>query len=227
MVKRKLNKSDCWVVIPSYNEQKHIKTVVRKVKKQGFHNVVVVDDGSKDKTSSEGYAGGAFVLRQVINLHKGASMRTGAEFAIRKGAKAIIYLDGDGQHEPEELPHFLNELNAGKDIVFGARKEVKKMPFQRRLGKVLISNGVRFLFGMNVKDVLSGYRAFTTDVYEKILWSSSDYKVETEMVIRTGKAHLNYSEITISTIYHDRYKGVDPLNGIVILLHLFWWRIAK
>lgn len=217
---------DCWVIVPAHNEHRHIADVVLRCNAVGFPNVIVVDDGSKDQTFAIASEAGAVVLRHKINLHKGAAMLTGAIYASKHGAKALVFLDGDGQHAPEELPAFLKELNKGNAVVFGSRKEVKKMPVQRRLGKFLTSGAVRFLFRIRVADVLSGYRAITTAAFYKIRWLSTDYAVESEMVARVGMQQLQYSQIEISTIYHDKYKGVTFLDGLKILMKLLWWRLS-
>lgn len=217
---------DCWVVIPAHNEHRHIADVVRRCKKAGFPNILVVDDGSKDNTFSLASQSGAIVLRHKINLHKGAAMLTGAIYATKHGGKALVFLDGDGQHAPEELPAFLRELNKGNQVVLGSRKEVRNMPVQRRLGKFITSGAVRFLFRIRVADVLSGYRAITSDAFYKIRWMSKDYAVESEMIARVGMQQLKYSQITISTIYHDKYKGVTFLDGLKILSKMLWWRVS-
>ena len=223
----KIKKKDTWIIIPAYREGKRIADVVKRVKKQGFSNVVVVDDGSPDKTREKAEAAGAIVLRHIINMHKGASMLTGSVFALKNGAKALVFVDGDGQHAPEEIPLFLKELNAGHDIVFGARRESKKMPFQRRLGKLLVRNAVRILYDISLHDVLCGYRAMTQKGFQKVKWTSRDYNVECEMVAMAGKKNLKYKEITISTIYHNKYKGVTMLHGFGFLWKLLWWKVAK
>lgn len=220
-----MKKGDVWVIALAYNEQRHIGDVVKQCKKEGFKKVVVVDDGSKDHTTERAQEAGAIVLRHAVNMHKGAAMKTGAEYALVKGAKAIIFLDGDGQHSPSELSMFLDELNKGYDIVFGARKVGRNMPIVRRLGKILTGITARLLYGMKIHDVLSGYRALRSEAYEAIKWSSLGYTVESEMVARAGKANLKYSEITIKTIYHDKYKGVNVAHGISIMGKMLWWRL--
>jgi UDP-N-acetylglucosamine---dolichyl-phosphate N-acetylglucosaminyltransferase len=218
--------TDYWVIIAAYYEEKHISDVVRRVKKQGFKNIVVVDDGSKDKTTSLAQKEKVIVLRHMVNLGKGAAMKTGAEYALLNGAKGVIFLDGDGQHKPEELPLFVKELRKGYDIVFGYRKLNEHMPFVMRFGNWFISTIVRVLYRMDLHDVTSGYRALSARAYEQIRWTSRDYRVEVEMIARAGKQHLNYSQFEIATIYHDKYKGTTFLDGFPIVGNLLWWRIS-
>jgi UDP-N-acetylglucosamine---dolichyl-phosphate N-acetylglucosaminyltransferase len=217
---------DCWIIIAAYYEEKHISDVVKRVKAQGFKHIVVVDDGSKDKTSVLAQKEGATVLRHIVNLGKGAAMKTGAEYAFLNGAEAAIFIDGDGQHKPEELPLFMKELRKGYDIVFGYRKRNTHMPFVMRFGNWFISALVRTLYKMDLHDVTSGYRALTKRAYEEVRWSSRDYRVEVEMIARAGKQHLKYKQFQITTIYHDNYKGTTFLDGFPIVGNLLWWRIS-
>ena len=97
-------------VIPAYNESKYIGDVVRETRKY-VDEVIVVDDASKDNTGEIARRMGAVVLRHCINLHKGATLKTGCEAAIGLGAKIILTLDGDGQHNPDEIPQLLEKLD--------------------------------------------------------------------------------------------------------------------
>src|SRR3989338_298886 len=98
-----------WVIIPAYNEEKNIKGVIQKTKKY-VKNIVVMDDGSNDETYETAKSTGVIVLRHIVNLGKGAGLKTGCDFALKQGADAIIILDADAQHEPAEIPNFLREL---------------------------------------------------------------------------------------------------------------------
>jgi len=97
--------------------EKHIEKVIKEAKKFA-KNILVVDDGSKDKTSFIAKNSGAFVLRHIVNLGKGAALKTGCEFAIKNNAEKIIALDADGQHDPKEIPNFVKALDKA-DVVFG------------------------------------------------------------------------------------------------------------
>jgi UDP-N-acetylglucosamine---dolichyl-phosphate N-acetylglucosaminyltransferase len=221
-----MKQSDIYVILPSYNEHVRIAPVVKAVRKQGFEHVVVVDDGSRDDTSEVARKAGAIVLCHIVNLGKGGAMKTGADFALEQGAKAIIFMDSDGQHRPEELPLFVAKLEKGYDIVFGSRKRTKHMPAIRRLGNFVITTVVRMFYRMDLRDVTSGYRAMTMKAYRKIRWDSRDYSVESEMIARAGKNNLKYTEFEIATIYHDKYKGMTIFAGLRIVWQLIWWRMT-
>src|SRR3989344_2700198 len=214
-----------WAVIPAYNEGKNIASIVKKTKKY-VDNVLVVDDGSKDKTKEIAEKSGAFELRHIINVGKGSALKTGCDYAIRKGAKFIVALDADAQHDPEDIPRFAKKLRK-YDIVFSYRRVSRKMPFVLRFGNWFISGIVRFLYGVNLNDTQCGFRAFSKEAYKKIRWSASDYSMESEMVARVGKQRLKYVQIPIETIYSDKYKGTTVIDGIKIVLNMLWWRLIN
>jgi len=202
------------VVIPAFNEAKRISRVLSDVKKEGF-NFIVVDDGSKDKTwlVAEKYT--PFVFRHPINLGKGAALKTGCEAGFKMGADAIIIMDSDGQHKASDLNKFAKALR-NNDIVFGAR-DFGKIPFIRLLGNRLITTVVRLLFGIRVRDILCGFKAFTKKAYRKINWNSIGYSVETEIVAMTGQNKLANCEVSIATVYYDKFKGLTVEQGIGIV----------
>ena len=211
-----------WAVIPAYNEQKNIADIVNKTKKHVGH-AIVVDDGSTDKTKEFAEKSGAVVLRHLINLGKGATLKTGCDFAVKRGAKFMIVLDADAQHKPDDIPRFMEKLKR-YDIVFGYRKASGKMPAVLQFGNWLISNIVRVLYDINLNDTQCGFRAFTRKAYKKIRWDVSDYSMESEMIAKAGKQKLKYVQIPIQTIYSDKYKGTTIIDGIKIVLNMVWWR---
>jgi len=212
-----------WVIIPALNEEKHIGTVISKTK-HFIKNVVVVNDGSKDRTAESSEKAGAVVISHAVNLGKGAALRTGCSFAMRKGAQKVVLLDADSQHEPEEIPKFLKLLERS-DIVFSYRTRRENMPSVLKFGNSLISYMIFLLYGIRIKDTQCGYRAFNSRIYKKIRWKSSDYSMESEMVANVGKKKIKYSQLPIRTIYADNYKGTTVLDGIKIVFDLLWWRI--
>ena len=214
---------DVWVIIPAYNEEKTIKDVILKVKEY-CDNVVVVDDGSQDKTANSAQEAGAVVLEHMINLGKGAALKTGCDYAYKKRAQKLILMDADGQHEAEEIPQFVDLLN-NFDIVFSYRGFNKKMPWIFKLGNQFLTWITCVLYKMKLNDTQSGYRALTRDTYRKIRWKVNDYSVENEIIANAGKKHLKYKQIPIQTIYKDNYKGTTILDGLKIILNMFFWRL--
>lgn len=217
--------NDTWVIIPAYNEEKRIKEVIQKTKRYA-KNIIIIDDGSKDDTYKTATKLNITVLNHIVNMGKGAALKTGCDYAIKKGAKKLIVLDADAQHEPKEIPKFIKNLNKA-DIVFSYRQLNKNMPFILKFGNWFIRSVTKALYNINVKDTQSGYRAFTAKAYKKIRWDACDYSMESEMITSAGKHHLRYKEIPIQTIYSDRYKGTTIIDGMKIVLNLIWWRLTK
>jgi len=221
-----LNKknNNIWVIIPAYNESNKIHEVIKKVLKY-VKNVVIVDDGSKDNTYKEAKKEKVYVLRHIVNMGKGVALKTGCDYVIKKGAKILIAIDADGQHNPDEIPIFLEEIK-DCDIVFGYRRYSKRMPLILRYGNFFISKSTKLLFGVKIRDTQCGYRAFTKETYKKIRWKSSDYSVESEIIANVGKNHLRYKEIPVQTIYSDKYKGTTIVDGVKIVFNMILWKIG-
>ena len=212
-------------IIPALNEYAKLGEVVKQVL-QHVDEIVVVDDGSKkplkDLLPS---LSNLFMLRHRINLGKGAALKTGVEFAKIRQADFVVFIDADGQHNPEEIPSFIAPLADNEaDIVFGVRKFHKKMPFVARCGNYFLTKTLQLFFNISISDTQSGFRSFRIDVYPKIVWNSPRYAVETEMIVNVGKNNTRFIEVPIQTIYHDNYRGTTVVDGIRIFLNMIIWK---
>ncbi|MBD3164394.1 glycosyltransferase [Candidatus Woesearchaeota archaeon] len=217
--------SSIFAIIAARNEERNIYNIIKKTMNY-VDKVIVVDDGSVDFTKKEAEKAGAVVLRHIINLGKGAALKTGCRHALSRKADIIVLIDADGQHKPEDIPKFLEKLK-NNDIVFGIRKRNKNMPLLLRFGNWGIDKVSSILYSIDIPDTQCGFRAFKADIYKKIKWQSPDYSMESEMVANVGKKNLKYSTVTISTIYSDKYKGTTISDGIKIVLNLFWWKLSR
>ena len=220
-----MKKGKIWAVIPAYNEEKSIGKIINETRKY-VGKVIVVDDGSKDKTAAIARKSNTVVLSHIVNLGKGAALKTGCDFAVKNRAEIIVALDADAQHEPKEIPRFL-EIIKNNDIIFGYRKLNKKMPLVLKFGNWFIGKTIKLLYGVNVKDSQCGYRAFTKDAYKKIRWSALDYSMESEMIAKAGRHNLRHGEVPIQTIYSDKYKGTTIIDGVKIVMNMLLWRFIK
>jgi glycosyltransferase involved in cell wall biosynthesis len=213
------------VIIAAYNEEKEIAKVIRRTKKAANVDIIVVNDGSKDKTSEYATKEGVIVLDHLINLGKGAALITGCDYADNKGYTHIVLVDGDGQHEPEDIPRFLKTVQK-TDIVFGYRK-VGDSPQVYRFGNWFLSSLSKILFGKYIYDTQCGFRAFTTKAYRQIKWKSRQYAVESEMIFRSKG--LKYKQIPIKNIYDENHKGVDNgttvFDGVKIGMQMIKWKL--
>lgn len=202
-------------LIPAYNEEKTIADVIIKTKPY-VDQVTVINDGSVDSTAEKAKQAGATVISHKVNLGKGAALKTGCEYVLQQGAQNIVVLDADGQHDPAEIPRFMEALEQ-HDVVFSYRQVPDTMPFMMRFGNSFINRALKMIYSVNIEDSQCGYRAFTAAAYPKIRWDAQDYYVETEMILRVGKKRLKHASIPIETIYTDEYKGTTVLDGIKIV----------
>ena len=217
---------NAFVIIPAFNEEARIGKVVRETQKYG-RNVVVVDDGSSDGTYAEAAKTKATVLRHVINLGKGAALRTGSEYADRCGADAIVYIDSDGQHSPKDIPRLLRELR-NSDIVFAHRNlGSAHMPLTKKAGNFVLNKMLALFFGIKILDTQCGFKAMTRKAYAKMELMSNSYTIESEIAAKTGKHNLRFRQVPIETIYGDKYKGTDVFDGISIALNMLWWKFTR
>lgn len=215
-----------FIVVPAYNEHRHIGLVLDDLHKLGYKHIIVVDDGSKDDTSEIAKKKKAVVLKHIVNMGKGAAAKTGCEYALKQGADVIVLIDADRQHEAEEIPKFLIVLK-NKDIVFGHRAFNKQMPLIFRIGNRCINWATKVLYGMCLQDTQCGFRAMTAKAYKKVRWESTGYEMESEMIANAGKHNLKYAELPIKTIYADRHKGTTFIDGLKIVGNMLIWRFKK
>lgn len=210
------NKRRLFAVIPARNEEKHIRDVVHKTNNY-VEGIIVVDDASSDKTGDLARAEGAYVVRHMINLGLGGSLKTGCDAALLMGATHIVTIDGDGQHDPEEIPKLFAALKDNNaDAVFGERPFNANMPLVKKLGNYFFHIYSKYLFGIKVRDTQTGFRLFTAEAYKKIRWESRDYAVASEMLINAENKKIRYVSQEVRTIYHDTYKGTTILDGVKI-----------
>jgi len=200
-------------LIPAHDEAPRIGAVVRVA--AAHLAVLVVDDGSGDATAELAEAAGARVLRQRPNQGKGAALRAGFARAIADGALAVITLDGDGQHDPAELPRFLGaEHEHPAELIVGAR-DFGRMPLIRRLsntaGTILLSAAV----GRWIRDNQSGYRLVGRRLMAAMLASREDgFAFEVEMIAVCLREGWPIRWVPISTIYGDERSHIRPLRHL-------------
>lgn len=218
-------RSTAWVVIPGWNEEKYIRTVLAKVAKV-TSNIIVVDDGSTDSFARIARTFTPHVLSHAVNLGKGAALKTGCDYAFSKlKASAVIFMDSDDQHDPDDLHKFFQALDEQHQVIFGVRAFDQNMPLVRILSNRALSLIVKFLFGTYVPDIPSGYKALTSTAYKRVKWEATDYSVEMEIAVKVAKYRLDFIPIPVKTIYHDLVRGMTVLDTMGMFGKLLLWRI--
>lgn len=213
-----------WVVIAAYNEAAVIEQVVAGVVQAGW-KVAVVDDGSRDETRARARAGGAIALRHAINLGQGAALQTGIDYALRRGAEAIITFDADGQHDPGDIPTIVDAL-AKHDIVLGSRfLGSVEGATQRRMvmlrAAVMMSNR---LAGLKLTDAHCGLRGFRATAAPALRITQDRMAHASELLKKVQASGLSYTEVPITVRYtdHSKAKGQTGFQAIRILFDYFF-----
>ena len=201
------------ILIPAYNEEKKVREVIQKVRERGF-KAVVVDDGSTDGTTQAVRDSGAYVLTHAANRGKGYAIRTGFEWVIQNGFEAVIIMDADGQHHPNEIEDFLSVLTPVEaDIVVGNRmNSPQQMPFIRRWTNLLMSAIVSAVAGQNIPDSQCGYRALTREALGTLDLKTDRFEIESEMLMQAGRKGLKIKSIPITCLYLDERSHIRPLQ---------------
>jgi glycosyltransferase involved in cell wall biosynthesis len=197
-------------LIPGFNEGPRIGAVVTAA--LAHLPVVVVDDGSMDDTAVRAEAAGATVIRQLPNQGKGAALREGFRYALDAGAEAVVTLDADGQHDPTEIPRFLEAFAATNPGLIVGQRNFRQMPPMRRLsntmGGLLLSAAV----GQSIADNQSGYRLVERRLVAALLESKQDgFAFEVEMIARCIALDLPLAWVPIRTIYAGEPSHIRPL----------------
>jgi len=218
-------------IVPEYNEGQRAVDTINSILRFSKNLVIVIDDGSDDnsyelleKEFSKNRR--VVLLKHLINLGKGATMKTGIRMAKKKKIEAVIFIDADGQHNPKHLIDFEKALE-NNDLVFGFRSMGTEMPVIRKWGNIFSLNLIKTLFKIKRSDLLCGYFGFNLQIYPKIKWISSRYGVETEIAARAGKNRIGFKEVKVDTIYIDKYKGVTIFDAFKILFKLPFWYFEK
>lgn len=214
------------VIIPAYNEERFIGSVVLKVR-QHAEKVIVVDDGSTDGTAEIAQAAGAIVVKHATNKGKGVALNTGFQQARLLEPEVVVLLDGDGQHLPEEVPLLIAPVVRGEaDIVIGSRYLEKRsqVPAHRVWGHQAFNWLTNVISGTRITDSQSGYRAFSARALELISFNSESFSVESEMQLLARQHNLRLAEVSVTIRYSDKPKrsvighGLVVLNGILRLV---------
>lgn len=202
------------VILPGYCEEGRIGLVVKKTLKH-CDSVIVIDDGSPDKTAEEAKNAGAFVIRHSINMGKGRALKTGCEYAVSNNHDFLITLDADGQHDPDEIPAFVKEYrNSGCPVLIGNRMgQAEVMPFVRRITNRFMSWLLSRRIGQRIPDTQCGYRLYAKRVFPHYLRFKSDgYAAESEVLLLLASTGIKIGSVPIKAIYGDEKSKIRPLR---------------
>lgn len=219
-----------WVFIAAYNEERTIGAVIDGAKTV-TPNIVVVDDCSRDLTSTIARQHGAVVLRHIINRGKGAAIRTGTTFALAHVADIIVHFDADGQHHAKDIPALIAPIERGEaDVVLGSRFLQDSITNISKAKKILLKLGIFFTWvmsGIRLSDAHNGMRAFSRNAAEKITITEDRFAYASELIDEMRRLKLRYTEVPVTITYTDysRQKGQRSINAIAIGLKMIWKKL--
>ena len=211
-------------ILPAFNEEVSIGSMVLHARQHVDH-VVVIDDGSKDRTSEVAELAGAEVIRHPKNLGKGMALRTGFEHAGKNGCKVVITMDSDGQHDPDDIQKLISPiLNKEADIVNGSRylnETDKNTPFYRRIGQNILDKATNLNAGLQITDTQSGFRAFARHTLPAFRFKSNGLAIESEMLIDAANAGFRIKEVSIGVRYDVDGSSENPIaHGLKVLANV-------
>jgi glycosyltransferase involved in cell wall biosynthesis len=198
-------------LIPAYNEERYVTEVVKGA--SVFLPVLVVDDGSKDDTAFKAGSAGAEVLLQMPNKGKGSALREGFRLALAQGYDAVITLDADGQHNPNEIPVFIQEFIARQpDLIIGQR-DFSIMPTVRKMSNTIGTHLFSWAVKQAIPDNQCGYRLVSRRLMLELLEPAEQgYEFEVEMIVKCIQYHFALDWVPVSTIYGDEISHISPLK---------------
>lgn len=204
------------VVVPAYHEAGRIGAVVSGIKRW-IGDVIVVDDGSGDATAEEAETAGAIVVRHVRNMGKGTALETGFRKAREGGYAYVITMDGDGQHDPADIPVFMRAYREGvAPVLVGSRMgDVKTMPLVRLLTNRFMSWLLSREMGQRVPDTQCGYRLYAMDVLAGVPAASGGFAAESETLMDLSQRGVRIGSVPVATIYGTEKSKIHPVRDAI------------
>lgn len=198
------------IVIAAYNEEKVIGSVIKDLRKEGYKNIVVVNDGSKDNTGDVAKKSGVIVLEHIINRGQGAALKTGTNYALRLGAEIIVHFDADGQMRAKDIKKIITPISNRKvDVTLGSRflGKAENIDVAKKVVLKLARLVVFVLYGLWLTDSQIGFRALSKKAAEKIEITSDKMEHAGEILGEIKKKKLKYKEIPVTIKYTDYSKA--------------------
>ncbi len=206
------------VIIPAYNAADSLPALFeRTIVVLPKENIFLVNDGSHDSTEQIGEKYGVQVISHASNVGKGAALQTGFDAVLKNIFDAVITMDADLQHRPEDIPRFIEMYERTKcDVIIGNRLQNKQgMPIHRVLSNTITTGLVRIRTGKSISDSQSGFRFITRNIIEQITLSSTGFEAETEFLIKAASLGASFGSIPIKTIYAGEKSNMTHLQTTV------------
>ncbi|MBQ6218548.1 MAG: glycosyltransferase family 2 protein [Methanosphaera sp.] len=210
------------VLLPAYNEEVAIASMIL-LSSEYADEVIVIDDGSSDRTREVSQMAGATVLYHNVNKGKGVALKTGFEYA--KNFDIVVTIDADGQHNPSEIPILIKPILDGEaDIVNGSRylnNQDTSTPKYRRVGQSVLDTATNIASGIKLTDSQSGFRAFSSESIQSFNFDSEGFGIESDMLIEAAENNLRIVEVEITVRYDVNTTTANPVvQGLTVLLRV-------
>ncbi len=208
------------IVIPVHNEHEAVGDVIDRIRRKGF-DVVVINDGSTDRSGEIAEQHGAVVITNAMKMGKGASLRRGFAYILEQKYDGIVTVDGDGQHDADDLDAIVQMAETyPQSVIVGSRMScVHDMPIIRLMTNKIMSWMISGLCGQNILDTQCGYRYIGTEILHSILLESTGYEIETEVLVKACRAGYPVYSVPVRTIYSCEKSKIHPLRDT--------WRFLK
>jgi glycosyltransferase involved in cell wall biosynthesis len=206
--------------IPAYNEELHIESLIKSAQNH-VDSVVVCDDGSTDNTASIAKNAGAIVISHKTNKGYGAAIISLFDYARENNVDVMITMDGDGQHNPDQIPLLLNTISKHNvDVVIGSRflNNSIEAPGYRQRGIKIITSTANYGTDLKVSDSQSGFRAYSKNAIDVIHPSEENMSVSTEILFKISHKGLSLAEVPITVSYDGDTSEHNPVShGVSVL----------
>lgn len=211
-------------LIPAYREERYIADVVQRCRAQ-VERVLVVDDGSGDRTGDLAREAGAELLRHEANKGKGAAIKTGLRHLVADGTEWIILLDGDGQHLPEEIARFRSAAEAEPSIrlwLGNRMADTSKMPAVRKATNTFMSWLLSRVCRQQIPDSQCGFRLVHRTIAPRLECETTGFDYESEMLIRLSREGERIGAVPVTTIYRDEVSSIRPAADTIKFFKLIF-----
>ena len=195
---------DTAILIPSYNSNKQLDQLIKKIKDKLNNQIIVVDDGSPNPIKIN--YNDISLIQNEDNMGKGLSLQRGFQFAKQKGFRNVITMDSDLQHDPDELSLFL-DVQDDVDFVLGYRERDASMPISRKFSNWITSKIISSLTKIIIKDSQCGYRRYSLSAIENFDYTETGFQFESEILIKAINEKSIVEQVKVSTIYDENNKS--------------------
>jgi len=214
-----------FVLIPAYNAADTLPAVIeRTTRSVSPEQIIVVNDGSTDATGSIASSRGVIAVHHQQNKGKGAALQSGFDEALKRNCDAVLTMDADLQHQPEDIPRFLALYTLSRyDVIIGSRlHHMKGMPIHRMLSNTITTTLVRLRTGASIADSQSGFRFIVRRVLQRIRLESTGFEAETEFLIKAARSGFSIGSIPIETVYANERSHMTHFSTTINFIKILF-----